>query len=75
MQNFHTPQKVLAEQLVRRCDPAILEQSLKKELIFKTRSRFPLVSCACLRLRHDILGQTALVDLAGLRDAIADRKR
>jgi aconitase A len=22
---------------------------------------------------HDILGQTALVDLAGLRDAIADR--
>ncbi|MGA0608946.1 Fe/S-dependent 2-methylisocitrate dehydratase AcnD [Caldimonas sp. KR1-144] len=62
--------RVLAENLVRRCEPAQLEPSLrqlierKRELDF---SWFPArVVC------HDILGQTALVDLAGLRDAIAD---
>ena len=39
--------KVLAEQLVRRCDPAILEQSLKELIKRQTRSRFSLVSCTC----------------------------
>ena len=63
--------KVLAEQLVRRCEPAAVNASLS-QLIERKRDRdFPwypaLVVC------HDILGLTAFVDLAGLRDAIADR--
>ncbi len=61
--------RVHAENLVRRCDPAILQDSLR-QLIERRRDRdFPWypVRVVC----HDILGQTALVDLAGLRDAIA----
>ena len=61
--------RVHAENLVRRCDPAILDDCLL-QLIERRRDRdfpwFP-VRVVC----HDILGQTALVDLAGLRDAIA----
>ncbi|WP_233233510.1 Fe/S-dependent 2-methylisocitrate dehydratase AcnD [Bordetella sp. LUAb4] len=61
--------RVHAENLVRRCDPAILEACLR-QLVERRRDRdFPWypVRVVC----HDILGQTALVDLAGLRDAIA----
>lgn len=63
--------RVLAENLVRRCDPETLTDSLK-QLIERKReldfSWFPArVVC------HDILGQTALVDLAGLREAIAEQ--
>ncbi|MDQ0040487.1 Fe/S-dependent 2-methylisocitrate dehydratase AcnD [Variovorax boronicumulans] len=61
--------RVHAENLVRRCDLAILDECLL-QLIERRRDRdfpwFP-VRVVC----HDILGQTALVDLAGLRDAIA----
>ncbi|SCK08803.1 aconitate hydratase [Variovorax sp. HW608] len=61
--------RVHAENLVRRCDPAILDACLQ-QIIERRRDRdfpwFP-VRVVC----HDILGQTALVDLAGLRDAIA----
>ena len=63
--------KVLAEQLVRRCDPAILEQSLKELINRKQNHDFPWYPARVVC--HDILGQTALVDLAGLRDAIADQ--
>ena len=63
--------KVLAEQLVRRCDPAILEQSLKEVIFNKQDHDFPWYPARVVC--HDILGQTALVDLAGLRDAIADQ--
>ncbi|MBP6113258.1 MAG: Fe/S-dependent 2-methylisocitrate dehydratase AcnD [Acinetobacter sp.] len=63
--------KVLAEQLVRRCDPAILEQSLKELIFNKQDHDFPWYPARVVC--HDILGQTALVDLAGLRDAIADQ--
>ncbi|EZQ01215.1 Fe/S-dependent 2-methylisocitrate dehydratase AcnD [Acinetobacter sp. Ver3] len=63
--------KVLAEQLVRRCDPAILEQSLKELIYRKQDHDFPWYPARVVC--HDILGQTALVDLAGLRDAIADQ--
>ncbi|WP_374572555.1 Fe/S-dependent 2-methylisocitrate dehydratase AcnD [Acinetobacter sp.] len=63
--------KVLAEQLVRRCDPAILEQSLKELINRKQDYDFPWYPARVVC--HDILGQTALVDLAGLRDAIADQ--
>ena len=63
--------KVLAEQLVRRCDPAILEQSLKQLIDAKQEHDFPWYPARVVC--HDILGQTALVDLAGLRDAIAEQ--
>ena len=63
--------KVLAEQLVRKCDPAILEQSLKELINRKQDHDFPWYPARVVC--HDILGQTALVDLAGLRDAIAEQ--
>ena len=63
--------KVLAEQLVRRCDSAILEQSLKELIYRKQDHDFPWYPARVVC--HDILGQTALVDLAGLRDAIAEQ--
>ena len=63
--------RVHAENLVRRCDPAILTQSLL-ELIERRRDHdFPWFPARVVC--HDILGQTALVDLAGLRDAIAEQ--
>ncbi|MCU7804615.1 MAG: Fe/S-dependent 2-methylisocitrate dehydratase AcnD [Candidatus Thiodiazotropha sp. (ex Lucinoma borealis)] len=63
--------RVLAEQLVRRCDPAVLEDSLKQIIERKRDLDFPWYPARVVC--HDILGQTALVDLAGLRDAIADQ--
>ena len=63
--------RVLAEQLVRRCDPADRTEALK-QLIDRKRDRdFPWYPARVVC--HDILGQTALVDLAGLRDAIAEQ--
>lgn len=62
--------RVLAENLVRRCDPATLDVSLKQIIERKRESDFPWFPARVVC--HDILGQTALVDLAGLRDAIAD---
>src|SRR5690554_1218224 len=69
--NLPYTSKVLAEQLVRRCDPAILEQSLRQLIERKQEHDFPWYPARVVC--HDILGQTALVDLAGLRDAIADQ--
>src|SRR5210317_1499583 len=63
--------RVLAEQLVRRCDPAMLEEALKQIIERKRDLDFPWFPARVVC--HDILGQTALVDLAGLRDAIADK--
>ena len=63
--------RVLAEQLVRRCDPAALEASLKQIIECKRDLDFPWYPARVVC--HDILGQTALVDLAGLRDAIAEQ--
>ena len=63
--------RVLAEQLVRRCDPAMLTDSLKQLIERKQDLDFPWYPARVVC--HDILGQTALVDLAGLRDAIADQ--
>jgi aconitate hydratase len=62
--------RVLAENLVRRCDPASLEVSLGQLIERKRDLDFPWFPARVVC--HDILGQTALVDLAGLRDAIAD---
>ncbi|WP_243974031.1 Fe/S-dependent 2-methylisocitrate dehydratase AcnD [Vibrio natriegens] len=63
--------RVLAEQLVRRCDPNVLTDSLKQLVERKRDLDFPWYPARVVC--HDILGQTALVDLAGLRDAIADQ--
>jgi aconitate hydratase len=62
--------RVLAENLVRRCDPATLKASLTQLIERKRDLDFPWFPARVVC--HDILGQTALVDLAGLRDAIAD---
>ncbi|WP_095095643.1 Fe/S-dependent 2-methylisocitrate dehydratase AcnD [Pseudomonas sp. Irchel 3A5] len=61
--------RVLAENLVRRCDPATLNASLEQLIERKRDLDFPWFPARVVC--HDILGQTALVDLAGLRDAIA----
>ena len=61
--------RVLAENLVRRCDPATLTDSLMQIIERKRELDFPWFPARVVC--HDILGQTALVDLAGLRDAIA----
>ncbi|MCW8091800.1 Fe/S-dependent 2-methylisocitrate dehydratase AcnD [Alteromonas sp. ASW11-130] len=61
--------KVLAENLVRKCDPAALSDSLKQIIYRKRDLDFPWFPSRVVC--HDILGQTAFVDLAGLRDAIA----
>ncbi len=63
--------RVLAENLVRRCDPSTLTGSLKQLIDRKRDLDFPWYPARVVC--HDILGQTALVDLAGLRDAIADQ--
>ena len=61
--------RVLAENLVRRCDPELLTASLEQIVFRKQDLDFPWFPARVVC--HDILGQTALVDLAGLRDAIA----
>ncbi len=63
--------RILAEQLVRRCNPADLTDSLKQLIERKRTMDFPWYPARVVC--HDILGQTALVDLAGLRDAIAEK--
>ena len=61
--------RVLAENLVRKCAPEMLTESLKQLIYRKRDLDFPWFPARVVC--HDILGQTALVDLAGLRDAIA----
>src|SRR6218665_2264382 len=63
--------RVLAENLVRRCDPSTLKASLTQLIERKRDLDFPWFPARVVC--HDILGQTALVDLAGLRDAIAEQ--
>ena len=63
--------RVLAEQLVRRCDPEALTDSLRQIIERRQDLDFPWYPARVVC--HDILGQTALVDLAGLRDAIAEQ--
>ncbi|MDZ4729031.1 MAG: Fe/S-dependent 2-methylisocitrate dehydratase AcnD [Xanthomonadales bacterium] len=63
--------RVFAENLLRRCDPAMLDAALKQIIERKRDLDFPWFPARVVC--HDILGQTALVDLAGLRDAIAEK--
>jgi 2-methylcitrate dehydratase (2-methyl-trans-aconitate forming) len=62
--------RVHAENLVRKGEPEKIKAYLGQLIERKRDLDFPWfpVRVVC----HDILGQTALVDLAGLRDAIAD---
>ncbi len=62
--------RVHAENLVRKGEPGKLRDYLIQLIERRRDLDFPWfpVRVVC----HDILGQTALVDLAGLRDAIAD---
>jgi aconitate hydratase len=63
--------RVHAENLVRRADPARLRDYLVQLVERRRDLDFPWFPARVVC--HDILGQTALVDLAGLRDAIAER--
>jgi len=63
--------RVHAENLVRRADPARLRDYLAQLVERRRDLDFPWFPARVVC--HDILGQTALVDLAGLRDAIAER--
>ena len=63
--------RIFAENLVRHCQPENLTACLKQLIDRKRELDFPWYPARVVC--HDILGQTALVDLAGLRDAIADQ--
>ncbi len=64
--------RILAEQLVRKVsDPNELNAALKQLINRERTLDFPWYPARVVC--HDILGQTALVDLAGLRDAIAEQ--
>ena len=64
--------RILAEQLVRKVDDqAELTEALKQIINRERTLDFPWYPARVVC--HDILGQTALVDLAGLRDAIAEQ--
>jgi iron-sulfur-dependent 2-methylisocitrate dehydratase len=63
--------RVLAENLVRRAEPARIDAFLAQLIERRRDLDFPWFPARVVC--HDILGQTALVDLAGLRDAIADQ--
>src|SRR5690606_3950180 len=61
--------RVHAENIVRRADPALRDAWLAQLVERRRDLDFPWFPARVVC--HDILGQTALVDLAGLRDAIA----
>ncbi|UNK48549.1 Fe/S-dependent 2-methylisocitrate dehydratase AcnD [Lysobacter sp. S4-A87] len=63
--------RVHAENLVRRAEPNMLDAYLTQLIERRRDLDFPWFPARVVC--HDILGQTALVDLAGLRDAIAER--
>ncbi|MBS0215057.1 MAG: Fe/S-dependent 2-methylisocitrate dehydratase AcnD [Proteobacteria bacterium] len=63
--------RVFAENIVRRAEPARIADYLGQLVGRKRDLDFPWFPARVVC--HDILGQTALVDLAGLRDAIADQ--
>jgi aconitate hydratase len=63
--------RVHAENLARRAEPSMLSDYLTQLIERRRDLDFPWFPARVVC--HDILGQTALVDLAGLRDAIADK--
>ena len=63
--------RVHAENIVRKADPAMRDAYLLQLIERRRDLDFPWFPARVVC--HDILGQTALVDLAGLRDAIAEQ--
>ena len=63
--------RVHAENIVRKADPAMRDAWLLQLIDRRRDLDFPWFPARVVC--HDILGQTALVDLAGLRDAIAEQ--
>ena len=63
--------RVFAENIVRKADPDKRDAYLSQLVERKRELDFPWFPARVVC--HDILGQTALVDLAGLRDAIAEQ--
>ena len=61
--------RVHAENIVRRAEPSRRDDFLRQLIDNRRDLDFPWFPARVVC--HDILGQTALVDLAGLRDAIA----
>ena len=61
--------RVFAENIARRAEPARIDDFLGQLVERRRDIDFPWFPARVVC--HDILGQTALVDLAGLRDAIA----
>ncbi|WP_404318828.1 Fe/S-dependent 2-methylisocitrate dehydratase AcnD [Malaciobacter canalis] len=61
--------RVLAENLIRKCPSEKLEDSLIQLIEKRTDKDFPWYPSRVIC--HDILGLTAFVDLAGLREAVA----
>jgi 2-methylcitrate dehydratase (2-methyl-trans-aconitate forming) len=61
--------RVLAENLLRKCPSEDLKDSLVQLIEKRTDLDFPWYPSRVVT--HDILGLTALVDLAGLREAVA----
>jgi len=62
--------RVFAENLVRRCDPAQLNDFLRQVVLGRSDADFPFYPARVVL--QDLLGTPALVDLAGLREAVAD---
>jgi len=63
--------RVLAENLIRKCPSEDLKDSLIQLIEKRTDKDFPWFPSRVIC--HDILGLTAFVDLAGLREAVASR--
>ncbi|WP_269533328.1 Fe/S-dependent 2-methylisocitrate dehydratase AcnD [Chitinimonas sp. BJYL2] len=63
--------RIHAENIVRKAEPEKLTAYLSQLIERRRDLDFPWFPARVVC--HDILGQTALVDLAGLRDAIADQ--
>ena len=62
--------RVHVENIVRCAEPSRRDDFLRQLIDNRRDLDFPWFPARVVC--HDILGQTALVDLAGLRDAIAD---
>ncbi len=63
--------RVLAENLIRRCPSEDLKDSLTQLIEKRNDKDFPWYPSRVIC--HDILGLTAFVDLAGLREAVAKK--
>ena len=62
--------RVFAENVIRKCPAGCLDQALGQIIRRKTDADFPYYPARVVL--QDLLGTPALVDLAGLRDAIAE---